>query len=518
MADPTTPAVPTVPVTPTVDPNAPKQPDPNAVNPMAMENDPNLKLQKIVSRRKEPKEQKKEETPKVEKPEEGDEEPKEPTVAETKQLSGLIGKALGFKQDKPADEKKPKEEKPKDEKPPDKKKDDQPKTIVRPKKSDAPATPNLADVASAAATAAVRAIQPAPKAETTVAQPEDSLPPSDRHEYEVAKYLSTTNERFKGAEAIVLDHIKKTEQYATRWEAANQGKVFDPYDDEHNEFYAKLDKEKPWSAHEFETAKIAMEQKKQNEPLKKEYDEKLKKIEQKVAQQEVSHVVQRAYTAAAGLLAKKVDEAAHETIIKKGFAELEESDPVMADVLASNVGQLQPIIEAAIQLDDPHSRFPVNPKNPVHLEWSRRLVDIESRYHGSKDEKGRTFATRADWINMPPEQQARHWFITTEHFIEELVNDAATNATEDLKTQRERIKKAAERMGYVPKAATNGEPKKSDTPKKEDEELDEEPANRTAKPESPSAGGGAKIDDTAAHRQTADSKLMEVTGNILFGR
>lgn len=484
-------------------------------------NDPNLKMQRIVSRRRteqkpEEKTEKKTET----KPEGSD---KPAATGDVRKLGSEIGKVLGFRTDKPVKEPEKKEEKPDDDKKPDEKpadvdkdagksagKDsDGSKTIVKAKKAAVPASDPV-KIAAAAATAAVKAILPEQKtAAADGKSPEESLKSDDLHEYEVAKYLAEQNPRFKDAPKIVLDHIRKSEAYASRWEQENKGKVFDPNDEEHDDFFSAL--EKPWGDHEFRKAEMEMAAERVAERKSKGAEQKIQELEQENARTALAPIVERTYTAAASILAKKIGEDVHEKIVKNTFEKFSEEDPTTANAMAMAIGPLQPIIEAAIQLDDPKMRFKFDPKNQSHLEWNRLLLEKESQLEGTEDDNGRTMVSRAEYVAMTPQQRSRHWFLDVGRFVEELVNDAAESAKKMIEDENKRLEKFASSRGYVlqkQSPASNSKP---------DKKPDEEPKS-PAKPASPESAGTPKIDAKAEGNPSATKKLLETTASILFSR
>jgi hypothetical protein len=371
-------------------------------------------------------------------------------------------------------------------------------------------------MAAAAATAAVKAMIPEQKPpQSTTQTPEDLLKSDDLHEYEVAQYLAKSNPRFKDAPKVILEHVKKAEAYANRWEQDNKGKTFDPDDEEHDDFYSSL--EKPWKDHEFRMAETEMVAERVNKSSKKESDDKIHELEVENARISITPVIERTYTAAAGLLAKKVGDDVHEKIVKGSFEKFSEEDPITAEALASTIGSLQPLIEVAIQLDDPKSRFKFDPKNQVHMEWNQVMLEKESQLSGADDGSGRTMVSRAEFSNMTQAQRTKHWFLTTEHLIEEIVNDAATSVKASVEKEKERQKKIALSLGFVPKEDSGNGKTKADATKKEDTKKEAAP-DATTKPQSPASGGGAKVDDKAAGKPAVSSKLLETTASILFRR
>jgi hypothetical protein len=447
--------------------------------------------------------------------------------AETKpssNLGGLIAEALKFRSDKP---KTPTEEPKKTAEPAkaeDKKPElakETPKTVVSKRKAE-PAPPDPMRIASEAAAAAVKeaigAMSPRAGVEKTATETRvDQLPDEFRHDYEVAKHLAATNLKYKGAEQEILNEVARTEEYARRWEDQNPGKAYNPKDAEHNEFYdAQV---KPWSDYEFRAAERAMEAAPIDARHSAEIDAKLKKLEEENAKHQLSQVVGQTVNFVAIALARAVDEAAHGVIMKQGYNKLEESDPLTAEELVRTLNVLSPRIETAIQLDDPKGRIPFDPKNNAqHAQWLKFLFKKEHEFSGQRDAEGRLFATRNEFAKLPDAQREGRFYLTADHLVSEMVVDAAEEAKASIEQERERMKKMAARLGYVPAEQKNGEPSKSVASTEPKLKAPETPSPDVSKPVSPSVGGGAKIDTQGEPKQTQVQNLLTATGNILFGR
>lgn len=486
---------------------------------MMPEDDPNHHMQVLLEKRKTRKAAEEAKTP--EKPVEVPPEKAEEKPADDKpRLNDLIAKALKFtpkKEEKKAETPtKPEVEAKPAEAKPEKKEVEPAKTIVTRK----PAAPEPLDtnklVADAIA-ATARAMQPTVKPEVAPsAKPEDALKEDDRQEYIIAKYLSDTNPKFKGAEKVVLDHIKKSEDYAARWEAANPGKMFDPNDDDHNDFYESLTK--PWTDRDFRKAEISMEADQIVEQKLKGSQAKFDRLEQESARMDLAPVVQERFQSAAGYLAKAMGEDVHEKITKHGFSKLEEEDPITAQVLAETLGPLQPIIETIIQIDDAKGRFALDPKNPLHQKWNEILVDGEAKCAGMKDEKDRLFCTRANYAQMNQVQRQKHWYLTPDHLVAGVVDYAAKTAAQYIKTEKDRQRKIAESLGYVLKPSSNGHGGASGTTKPGENAVPEKQPETVVKPVSPSVGSGAKIDDKGEKPKTGNALLMDAFTKTLFSK
>lgn len=390
-----------------------------------------------------------------------------------------------------------------------------PKTIVAKKRvAVTPAPPDITQITTAATTAAVRALQSShSKPADAVLKPEDALKPEDRHEYEVAKSMAETNPKFKDAPRLILDHVKKSESYADRWLVQNPGRQFDPDDEEHNDFYDGL--QKPWSDHEFRTAEIEMAAERVAAKRTSAQENRLRELEKDNARVELGGIVQRTFEAAAGHMATEL-KVVDRLKAAGDFDKFRDEDPITADAMASALGPIQPLIEAIVQIDDPKGRFPIDERNPAHQAWIQLLTEKEAQYAGVESQDGKMFATRIAFREMNPAQRARHWYLTPDHLVSEVVQEAVATASERLKTEKEKQKKIALSLGYVlaPEqaaaaaraAATNGAAGTGHV----------QPQPGATKPVSPSVGSGAKIDTKGTSTPTGRAATLAAMGDILF--
>jgi hypothetical protein len=314
-------------------------------------------------------------------------------------------------------------------------------------------------MASAAATAATEAVMrathpaPAPAAEVKVA---DGLADDDRRDYEIAQHLAESDPRYKDAPKIILDHIARAEDYASRWESANPGKEFNSSDPEHDEFFSAL--QRPWSTNDFRQAEINMAVKQAKAEVRAESDHSLAQVREDQARLELAPAVDRTFAESTGALAKMIGDNVHKALTTSGWDGLTKEDPVTAQVMATTLDQLHPFIQAAVEIDDPRQRVRIDAKgNQAHAQWNRVVTVGEQRLTGQRLDDGRVFARRADYVRMTPTQQAAHWYLTTEMIIEGAIEYAADQVKKVSEAQKDKLK----RLGFVrqtsPQAAASAE-------------------------------------------------------------
>lgn len=393
------------------------------------------------------------------------------------------------------------------------------KTIVTRGKKGKPAADPVAiatQAASAAATAAVKAIhQPGQSPRQDKTDPESTLTGADLHEYQVAKYMAAADPRFKGAETVVLDHIRKSQSYADRWEASNPGKTFNPNDSEHDDFFAGL--QKPWAEHEFRMAEQEMAAERVDKRRSQATEAELAEIRESTARQELQVPAQQAYQSIAAELARNAGDGILDKISKDGWDKFMEADPDAAAVIANALPGLQRFIHTAVELDDPKGRVRYNPKDRNHEAWWETLRAKEDQYVGTQDDNGRLFATRNEYNGLTPEQRRGRWYMTTDHLISEVAAEAIENVKNQIGQQRERTRKAALALGFTPPPAGGPPAKPAHATNNGDTTPPATPPPST-KPVTPSDSGSPRIDDTGAGPKTPTGKALAATASILFPR
>lgn len=378
-----------------------------------------------------------------------------------------------------------------------------------------PAQVDTASIAREAATAATEAALRTVQAQAPPAQTPselDGLTPEDRRDYEIALHLSKIDPRYPDAHQVILDQVRRAEEYAANWEAANPGQTFDPQNEDHDAFFASISR--PWSDSEFDDARIDMRAERKIEKLMGQHNETLSKTQAEVARVDLAPVVEQEFVNATGTVAKMLGDDVHDALLKQGWDGLHAKDPVMAQVLGGALHELHPFIEAAVQIDDPRSRIRVDPQNPAHQRWNQVVSVGEASLVGQTDDHGRVFAKRADYVKMTPAQQSQHWYLTRDMIIAGALDYAATQVKSITEDQKNRL----QAMGFVrsaPNPAAGNGTAATQTPPVP---VPTPTTPAAVKPVSPSVGSGAKIDDSGNAPATKEGALMRQMSAITFRR
>lgn len=371
--------------------------------------------------------------------------------------------------------------------------------------------------ATAATTAAMNAVQSGRRSD-----PEDDvaslLSEDERDEYAVAKFMEENYPQHKNAAAKYLDAVRKTSDYAQRWSAANPGKPFDPEDEDHDEFFAV--NRKPWRDAEFRRAEAAMVAKEQQKSEVAKTNQELSSLKQENAKLALEKQVDHTTNTTWANVIQSVDEAALKHLSEGGtWDALAKKDPITARALSTVSRDIQPLVEAIIQIDDPNGRIDIDLNNPAHKRWADLLLTTERKYAGYQDEQGRTLVGRLAYGKMTPAQRANHFYLTHEHLLQELQDTMAETVKSRIKSERELIASTAESMGYVKSGgATQASQATTTTQPAAGARVDNTADTTTQKPISPSSGSSTKNDIKEPATPGSIAGVLQNVGKTLFSR
>jgi hypothetical protein len=319
---------------------------------------------------------------------------------------------------------------------------------------------------------------------------------------------------------VFLANLEKSDKYAQAWEARNPGKPFDPEDDEHNEFFASI--KQPYTPQELRRAEASMVARAETERVAATRDEKtsaeLKEIKSENARLKLAPKVNSTMAQAIGFMANQMGDDIVSILNSGGAQKLQEVDPEADSAIREAIGDVSPLIQAIVEIEESGGTVEYDKKNPAHRRYFEILAAKEEEYAGAVDERGRSCVSRAEYAQMSPAQRAQHYFLTPENIIAEVVSEQAQKTKQRIDEERNRIRKAAERMGFVPAkaAAANGNAAHAATPAKDPPKDLGTPA--PIKPVSPSAGSGVKIDVKEPNPPTSVDAILNKVSGVLFGR
>jgi len=318
----------------------------------------------------------------------------------------------------PSGEKEPEEpEPPKESKP-----------AAKAKKSAKPQTSRLAEpitddvlerAAEAGARRAVEEIKPQPSTEDEKTL---DLTDEDRDTLGVLREMERLNpQSYQGITEKTARFWKQEQAYAQQWQSANPGKVFNPEDDEHRDWYEKH--EPAYRERDFKTAEREIIIREAEERAVRKAAPKIQQMEQENALRAAAPLAARAAAVAtiefvdqaSPELAKHMEVDGKKIITPDVLTRMEEEDPAALDVL-NEYGEKVKVavmeLDKMVRLGD---KYPPNPQLTVRLAGPDGPGEVfyphaELLQHASNLE--------AQIKKLPPEETARDGktFVTTEEY------------------------------------------------------------------------------------------------------
>lgn len=340
----------------------------------------------------------------------------------------------------------------------------------------------------------LKGMKPSESKQDAVPAPSDeeiakSLP--EEYKADVAVY-SEMKRMFPEKHGAILTKLKdaatKETKYIEAWESQHPDETFDPEDSAHNAFYKKTFPEIP--ERDFEAAKDSLKEARIEAKLDAKYKTQIEAIQKEKAADKLAPVIQQrvgdVIESALGAIDESLAAIARDP---KKLNELQESNPIAADVVLAIHQKFSPQMAANIAIHQGTEE--VSHQNQTHVALFDLAQEIERKTSAAPleqrmDAQGRVFATRAQFQQMSPEEQARHWFVDQEVLAYVIAQKAAHTAKEWYDSAQEKHKKWAKANGVtLPSETPNPQ-----TPKAEDTPL---PTNGAPKPSSPPMPGRGQV-------------------------
>ena len=408
---------------------------------------------------KKPTEKKKAEEPPPKPPEEKPEEKKTREAAEKtqeeewKKAGETISEKL-FKNKKKAETKADEPPKPKAEEKPTEKKTDEPPKPTRRRASEAEITERAAAAAAEAATKAVSKLAPRSEAPPPpkTPDPKDGLTPAERRQFEVYQELESWKpDQYKGVTSKYLKSLTETQDYVKTWSKENPGTKFNPNDEQHNEFFERV--EPPVDEDDWDDAKANLRARAISEQAVKPLNEKLHQMEQDRAKAMLEPFVEQKTLEGVKMFLNEFDpELAAEIVKPDGLKALTEKDPITVGILnhaATTVGSLAAEI---VRLHDPNAGIQFDPRNPAHKEIADFILSQEDRISklpaNDRMRDGKRFIGRLAYRNLPPDDKPAYWFLDQDDITYLLAQKYALGAKKIRDEAVEKFNATAEKLGY----------------------------------------------------------------------
>ena len=340
----------------------------------------------------------------------------------------------------------------------------------------------------------VKGMKPAEsKPEPAPAQTDEEIAKTlpDEYKADVAVY-SEMKRMFPEKHGAILAKLKeaatKETKYIEAWEDQHPDEVFNPDDAAHNAFYKKTFPDIP--EHDFEAAKDSLKEARIEAMLDAKYKAQIDAIQKEKAADKLAPVIQQRVGDVIESALGAIDESL--AVIARDpqkLNALQESNPIAADVVGAIHQQFSPLMVANIGVHQGTVEFSY--QNPTHVALFNLAQEIERKTSAAPleqrmDAQGRVFATRAQFQQMSPEEQAQHWFVDQDVLAYVISQKAAHTAKEWYDSAQEKHKKWAKANGIT----LPSEAPKPQTPKPTDTTP---PANGAPKPSSPSVPGRGQV-------------------------
>lgn len=303
------------------------------------------------------------------------------------------------------------------------------------------------------------------------------LPEEFRRDTAVFEEMARLNPKRYGKIKDELARYTKAENdYIAKWEAEHPNEEFDGDSDEHDAFYAKV---KPdYDRTDFEAAKESLIEQRITRKAEERVEERMRQreIENEKRREQTSQIKPEVETEMFGILGKMIEatDPDNADLAKdwKSIQELDQKNPLLADVMVQVHNETKPMMEATKRLfrgvDKP------DPQNPAHAavfnlislaEQEIARMPVRERY----DDSGRLFATQEDYARMTPAEKAKHWYID-EQYTTEIVRGRAIGRTKSIyEHEAQRIARYTKGAGATQKSNNGSQPTHSNaTPPRTD--------------------------------------------------
>lgn len=359
----------------------------------------------------------------------------------------------------------------------------QPEPKLKPsaKKEAAPQSVDLEKLATTVATATAKAIKESEKKETKV---DDEVPEGRRRDVAAIEHLEKTNPKYKGKLEAFKKFARAEAEHIAKWEKEN-GRKFDPTDEEHSEWYDKhepdIDPDDITEARVEITAERRARELVERETgsTRKEIDTLKLERDLERAERPIPNFLQRNIAKLATAMGEDVAKAISEL---KENESLEARDPAAHQALNAILPDLSNQTIAAARIFGTEGRA-YNPKDPHHVAVAQAAPELEAVIlelpaDQQKTPDGRTFAKLDEWAGMSDSDKAKHWTIDANSMSLFLANKAAEKAKETYKIEREKAENIARAYGFV----KNGEAHKEQVATRQEREEDPDDNGKVRSP------------------------------------
>lgn len=338
---------------------------------------------------------------------------------------------------------------------------------------------------------------PAPPAVATQSDEEIANTLPEEYRSDVAVY-SEMKRMYPDKHGKIFTRLKeaavKETKYIEDWEAQHPDEKYDPDDAAHNAFYKKTFPEIP--ERDFEAAKDSLKEARVEARIEARFDAKYKSQLETIQKEKAAEKIAPLMSQRIGDVIESALGAIDEQLVAIArdpakLNTLHETNPVAADVIGAVHNAFSPLMVANIGIHQ--GAVEIDPKNGAHVQLFQLAQEIEKKTASAPleqrmDAEGRVFATRAQYNQMSPEEQAGHWFVDQDVLAYVISKKAATAAKQWYDFEQEKYKKWAKTNGITLPSETAKPPTAKQDGNGEHQNGAPKPAPRSVSPPAPGRG------------------------------
>ena len=263
----------------------------------------------------------------------------------------------------------------------------------------------------------------------------------NRSDLEVFAELEASDPKYKGIRDKYKSYLTDLAGYKRAWAKENPGIEFNSEDGEHEEWVNGRMPE--FDDRDFDNARIESRARKLVRESEGRHREELNAIKSEVAEGNMRGELEGGTNNSIAEVVQSVDSGYLKLIQDKGGEALEAADPIAHHVLNDILGSNEKAIYELEKLAHPSNKFGIDLNNETHKELidyaMKKEKEISALPDSQKSHEGKSFATTEEWMRMPEARRSSHWRLEPEHIKTMYVGDLGQQASERVKSERERF-------------------------------------------------------------------------------
>lgn len=263
----------------------------------------------------------------------------------------------------------------------------------------------------------------------------------NRSDLEVFAELEAGDPKYKGIHNKYKSYLGDLAGYKAAWVKENPGVEFNSEDGEHEEWVN--DRMPQFDDRDFDNARIESRARRLVRESEGRHREELNAIKSEVAEGNMKGELEGGTNNSIAEVVQSVDSGYLKLIQDKGGEALEAADPIAHHVLNDILGSNEKAIYELEKLAHPSNKFGIDLNNETHKELieyaMKKEREISALPASERSHEGKGFATTEEWMRMPEARRSNHWRLEPEHIKTMYVGDLGKQASERVKSERERF-------------------------------------------------------------------------------